>query len=405
MKKNNLIISNLINDSPNDYSLKKKLLKKFNLVKKSILKNLDDKKNFYNVFNENFELDFKIKDLKKFKKFQNIAIIGMGGSILGSEAIYEFLSNIIKKKLYFFDNIDPEKLSNFKKKVDFRKTLFLIVSKSGNTIETLSNLLLLKILKKDAKNIIIISEKKNNFLYLLSKSNNLFFIEHKKFIGGRYSVLSEVSLVPAYLMGLNISNFRKNLRKYLVGNKKLILKENTIKLAHLLLKKRNTNLILLNYSPRLEKLLYWCQQLIAESLGKKGKGFLPVISNVPKDHHSLLQLYLEGPKDKLFYIFSSKENSREKIKFKKFGQLDFLGNKTLSEIKDAQRIALRDTFKKNKIPFVEFKIEKIDEEVLGEIFSYFMLETVIVGNLIGINPFNQQAVEQVKILTKKKLST
>ena len=405
MKKNNLIISNLINDSPNDYSLKKKLLKKFNLVKKSILKNLGDKKNFYNVFNENFELDFKIKDLKKFKKFQNIAIIGMGGSILGSEAIYEFLSNIIKKKLYFFDNIDPEKLSNFKKKVDFRKTLFLIVSKSGNTIETLSNLLLLKILKKDAKNIIIISEKKNNFLYLLSKSNNLFFIEHKKFIGGRYSVLSEVSLVPAYLMGLNISNFRKNLRKYLVDKKNRILKENTIKLALLLLKKQNTNLILLNYSPRLEKLLYWCQQLIAESLGKKGKGFLPVISNAPKDHHSLLQLYLEGPKDKLFYIFSSKENSKDKIKFKKFGKLDFLDNKNLSEIKDAQRIALRNTFKKNKIPFVEFKIEKIDEEALGEIFSYFMLETIIIGNLIGINPFDQQAVEQVKILTKKELST
>jgi len=405
VKKNNLIINNLINDSSTDYSLKKKLLKKFNLVKKSILKNLDDKKNFYNVFNENFELDFKIKDLKKFKKFQNITIIGMGGSILGSEAIYEFLSNIIKKKLYFFDNIDSEKLSNFKKKVDFRKTLFLIVSKSGNTIETLSNLFLLKILKKDAKNIIIISEKKNNFLYLLSKSNNLFFIEHKKFIGGRYSVLSEVSLVPAYLMGLNISNFRKNLRKYLVDKKNRILKENTIKLARLLLKKRNTNLILLNYSPRLEKLLYWCQQLIAESLGKKGKGFLPVISNAPKDHHSLLQLYLEGPKDKLFYIFSSKENSKDKIKFKKFGKLDFLDNKNLSEIKDAQRIALRNTFKKNKIPFVEFKIEKIDEEALGEIFSYFMLETIIIGNLIGINPFDQQAVEQVKILTKKKLST
>ena len=405
MKKNNLIINNLINDSSTDYSLKKKLLKKFNLVKKSILKNLDDKKNFYNVFNENFELDFKIKDLKKFKKFQNITIIGMGGSILGSEAIYEFLSNIIKKKLYFFDNIDSEKLSNFKKKVDFRKTLFLIVSKSGNTIETLSNLFLLKILKKDAKNIIIISEKKNNFLYLLSKSNNLFFIEHKKFIGGRYSVLSEVSLVPAYLMGLNISNFRKNLRKYLVDKKNRILKENTIKLARLLLKKRNTNLILLNYSPRLEKLLYWCQQLIAESLGKKGKGFLPVISNAPKDHHSLLQLYLEGPKDKLFYIFSSKENSKDKIKFKKFGKLDFLDNKNLSEIKDAQRIALRNTFKKNKIPFVEFKIEKIDEEALGEIFSYFMLETIITGNLIGINHFDQQAVEQVKILTKKKLST
>ena len=152
-------------------------------------------------------------------------------------------------------------------------------------------------------------------------------------------------------------------------------------------------------------MLYWCQQLIAESLGKKGKGFLPVISNAPKDHHSLLQLYLEGPKDKLFYIFSSKENSKDKIKFKKFGKLDFLDNKNLSEIKDAQRIALRNTFRKYKIPFVEFKIQKIDEEVLGEIFSYFMLETIIIGNLIGINPFDQQAVEQVKILTKKKLST
>ena len=405
MKKNNFIINNLINDRLIDYSSKKKLLKKFNLVKKNILKNLNNKKNFYNVFSENFELNFKIKHLKKFKKFQNIAIIGMGGSILGSEAIYESLGNIIKKKFYFFNNIDTEKLSNFKKKVDFRKTLFLIVSKSGNTIETLSNLFLLKILKKDAKNIIIISEKKNNFLYLLSKSNNLFFIEHKKFIGGRYSVLSEVSLLPAYLMGLNISNFRKNLSKYLLDKKNQILKENTIKLSHLLLKKRNTNLILLNYSPRLEKLLYWCQQLIAESLGKKGKGFLPVISNAPKDHHSLLQLYLEGPKDKLFYIFSSKENSKDKIKFNKFGQLDFLDNKNLSEIKDAQRIALRNTFRKYKIPFVEFKIQKIDEEVLGEIFSYFMLETIIIGNLIGINPFDQQAVEQVKILTKKKLST
>ena len=278
------------------------------------------------------------------------------------------------------------------------------MSKSGNTLETLLIFFFLKILKKDAKNIIIISEKKNNFLYLLSKSNNLFFIEHKKFIGGRYSVLSEVSLLPAYLMGLNISNFRKNLRNiYWIRKIKFLRKIQSN--YHLLLKKRNTNLILLNYSPRLEKLLYWCQQLITESLGKKGKGFLPVISNAPKDHHSLLQLYLEGPKDKLFYIFSSKENSKDKIKFNKFGQLDFLDNKNLSEIKDAQRIALRNTFRKYKIPFVEFKIQKIDEEVLGEIFSYFMLETIIIGNLIGINPFDQQAVEQVKILTKKKLST
>ena len=160
--------------------------------------------------------------------------------------------------------------------------------------------------------ILLLYLRKNNFLYLLSKSNNLFFIEHKKFIGGRYSVLSEVSLLPAYLMGLNISNFRKNLMKYLVDKKNRILKENTIKLARLLLKKRNTNLILLNYSPRLEKLLYWCQQLIAESLGKKGKGFLPVISNAPKDHHSLLQLYLEGPRISYFTFLVLKKIRKTK---------------------------------------------------------------------------------------------
>ena len=133
----------------------------------------------------------------------------MGGSILGSQAMYFFLKDKIKKKVYFLDDINYTKISNLKKKINLSTTLFIIISKSGNTIETLSNLFSLNILKKNAKNIIIISEKKNNVLFSLVKKLNLFYIEHKSFIGGRYSVLSEPGIVPAYLMGINIQKTKK----------------------------------------------------------------------------------------------------------------------------------------------------------------------------------------------------
>ena len=155
----------------------------------------------------------------------------------------------------------------------------------------------------------------------------------------------------------------------------------------------------------MDKFLFWCQQLIAESLGKKGKGFFPVISPAPKDHHSLLQLYLDGPKNKIFYIFSIKQKSKEKILLKKILNIkNFLDKKKLSTIKDAQKDALIQALKRNNIPFREFLIKTKNEETLGKLFSYFILETVIIGKLVKINPFNQPAVEEVKTITKKLLS-
>ena len=164
--------------------------------------------------------------------------------------------------------------------------------------------------------------------------------------------------------------------------------------------KKLNNLIFLNYSPKFEKFLFWCQQLIAESLGKKQKGFLPVISNVPKDHHSLLQLYLDGPKDKLFNIFNTEQYFKTKIDIKRFGNKNYLSDQNLRTIKDAQQKALIKTFKEKKIPFREFQIKKVNEETIGELFSYFILETIIIGELNKINPYNQPAVELVKIIPK-----
>ena len=393
----------------------KPILKKSGINNKTVLdfanifyelkKEIKDTNKTLNVLNKNYIFNFKASKLNKFKKFKTIAIIGMGGSILGAEAMYNFFEEKIKKKIYFFNDIDENKIIEFKKKEIPSKVLFIIISKSGNTIETLSNIFSLDIIKKESNNIIIISEKKNNCLYNLSKKLNLFFVEHQNSIGGRYSVLSETGIVPAYLMGINIKKLRLSLSQFFNGKNKSFLKESVINLAKILKLKKMNNLILLNYSPKLEKFLFWTQQLIAESLGKKNKGFFPVLSNVPKDHHSLLQLYLDGPKDKIFYVFNAELNSNIRINSKYLdNEKKYLKNKYLSTIKVAQKNALIKSLKKNKLPFREFNIKKIDESTLGQLFSYFMIETVLIGKLSKINPFDQPAVEQVKIYTKQNLN-
>ena len=403
MKKKNLILKNNIQEKNLKTVSKKKLEGKFEKIFLDIKHNIKNKKNCLNILDKGFKYNFKTQDLKKFKKFKTIAFIGMGGSILGSEAIYDFFKNKIKKKIYFFDNLDENKISYFKKKETISKVLFVVTSKSGNTIETLSNIFLLKVIKKRANNLILIAEK-NNLLHLISKKFNIFFVEHKNFIGGRYSVLSEVGLIPSYLMGINIKRFRSNISNCLKGNNKVFLKDSSIKLAELINTGKFNNLIFLNYEPSIQKFLYWCQQLIAESLGKKGKGFLPMISNVPKDHHSLLQLYLDGPKDKIFNIFSLEKKSKEVISISNSININhFLNKKKFNNIKIAQKNALIKTFIKKNIYFREFEIKRSSEEVLGELFAYFILETVIVGKMININPFDQPAVEQVKIYTKNYL--
>ena len=401
----NLFIQNKI--LPKNFKNKslKILSKKFDNIFLQVKRDIKNNQKTINVLNNKLKFNFNIKDLKKFKNFKTVTIIGMGGSILGSEAIYNFLKSKLKKKIYFFNDLDESKIIELKKKENLSKILFIIISKSGNTTETLANMFSLNIIKKNKKNIILISEKKDNLLFLLSKKFNLFFVEHKSYIGGRYSVLSEVGLLPAYIMGLNINKFRSQILECLKEKNKSFLKESSIKLASLINSKKFNNLIFLNYSPELEKFLFWSQQLIAESLGKKNKGFLPVISNAPKDHHSLLQLYLDGPKDKLFNIFSCEQKSKERVNISKSLDIkNFLNKKKIGTIKNAQKKALIKSFVKKEISFREFKIKAIKEEVLGKLFAYFMIETIIVGKLLKINPFNQPAVEGVKTITKKLLT-
>ncbi len=372
------------------------------MILASQLKNtiIRDKNYLYKSFFPNYKYDFNFKDLKKFTKFKNVIIIGMGGSILGTKAIYSFLRDKIKKNFIFIDNLNQRYLKNIKKKYKSSNTLFLIISKSGNTSETIINASFFNSnLKKS--NVIIISEKTNNILSKYANNKKFTFIKHNPFIGGRYSVFSEVGMLPAYLMGLSPLKFKKNLPKT-INSKKII--SNLIKEILRLNLKKSKTLILFNYVPELEDFLYWCQQLLAESLGKNKKGFIPIISNAPKDHHSLLQLYLDGPKDKIFYIFSYEGENKLKINCKSFGnKIGYLNKKKFETVKKAQKQAFVEILKKNKTPFREIIIKNFDEDTLGKLFLLFILETILLGKIMKINPYDQPAVEKVKVLTKNFL--
>ncbi len=402
--KNNLVIKNSISES---FFKNKRRKKNISIISDSlnkIFKNLDKKEDTFHLLSKKFKFSFKKGSLKKYKKFKKIVVIGMGGSILGAKAIHSFLKHKIKKDFLFLDNLNEVKVKETIYKKNLKNSLFLIISKSGNTIETLTNINLLK-KKLDSSNTILIVENKNNSINVLSKKIKTPIIEHKKYIGGRYSVLSEVGMIPSYLMGLKIDNFRKNLLDYFKNKKKKLLAENISKISEMYLSKHISSIILLSYSPQLFDFSYWCQQMLAESLGKRGKGLLPIVSVGPQDHHSLLQLYLDGPKDKMFYVLSSKNLYNFKVGVNYLDkQMKFLKNKKLNQIILSQRDALVETLKKKGIPFREIHINNFSEEALGELFSYFMLETAMIGKLINVNPFNQPLVESVKFLTKKYLN-
>jgi len=356
-------------------------------------------------YEKNYEFDFSATTVKKFSKYRNIVVIGMGGSILGTKSIYSFLKKRIKKDVFFFDNLDLNLSLKYKKIKNLKNSCFIIVSKSGDTLETITNLGIILSENLLKNKLIIITEITDNALMAIANKYHAEIIEHKEFIGGRYSVLSETGMFPAALMGLNLMKF-KNLKR-LINNKNFIssLIQNVASI-HTLNSKKINNSVILNYDSSLNDLGYWYQQLVAESLGKQGKGINPILSFGPKDHHSLLQLYLDGPKDKFFTFFNSskRENKLKVARDIIPNNMGFLINKNLEFIINAQCNATKNIFKLKKIPFRQITFNKKNEEELGEIFTFFVLETILLSRLMNINPFDQPAVEQVKIETKKILS-
>jgi len=373
-------------------------LKLNNLNLKKDLKILFNKKNeILKSLTSSYNYSYSNKLVNKFKKKPNfIRVIGMGGSILGAEAIYEFLKHKIKKNFLFINSLkQSQTIQNIN-----QKNTNIIVSKSGNTLETISNVNI--IVKKKDNNIFIV-ENNNSYLRTLAHKLKAEIIDHNNYIGGRYSVLSEVGMLPAELMGLSEKKFKQ--LNNLIKNKKFInALTNNVSAILKLVKKNKFTSIILNYDERSDNLFKWYQQLIAESLGKKSNGILPIVSSMPKDNHSLMQLYLDGPKKSFYTFFYAFEKNTTKIKNNQLlSSYNYLTNHNVSKILYAQKLATEKIFKKEKIPFRSFVIFKRNEKTIGELFCFFILETILLGRSLGVNPYDQPSVELIKKETKKIL--
>ena len=371
------------------------IIKKFNKeISKDLNLILKEKNKVIESLSTFYKYSYNKKIISKIKKYKDVRVIGMGGSILGTEAIYDFLRDKIKKNFYFINNLQSST------KISKKKYINLIVSKSGNTLETISNANIL--IKKNEKNFFI-TENKNSYLYSIANKLKSEIIHHNNFIGGRYSVLSEVGMLPAQLMGLDEKKFKqlnsliinKNFIRSLVSNVSSIL---------YFIKKKKSNSVILNYDECSDNFFKWYQQLIAESLGKKGKGILPIISTMPKDNHSLMQLYLDGPKNNFYTFFFTHEKNSMHVKSNDIlFSHKYLKNKSLNQIILSQKKATEKVFIKKNIPFRSFEVMQRDEKTLGELFCFFILETILLGRALKVNPYDQPSVELIKKETKKIL--
>ena len=376
------------------FNLKKNNNQKIKKLFSEILKKKNSGYRVINTFSNNYKYSYDKKKIARYQKYKTISIFGLGGSSLCIKAIYDFLGFKIRKKVYFYDNLNVTI-----PKINKNKNLDIVISKSGSTLETIVNQNIFSKTKK-----LFITENKKSYLRDLALKLKSEIIEHRNFVGGRYSALSEVGMLPAELLGLKSVNFKRfdNLIKNKNFMNTLI---NNVDMMNKFHSSGKTNSVILNFDSSLVSLLEWYQQLLSESLGKKGKGFFPIISNLPKDNHSLMQLYLDGNKNNFFTIFDVDSRGTRKIKNKNLlTGYNFLKNKSIKSVMIAQKDSVKRVFQKQGIKFRNFEILKKDEESLGTIFTYFMLETILLGKLMKLNPFDQPAVESIKKETKRALS-
>ena len=371
-----------------------------------------------NIVNNHELLEQTIIQTNKFAENKNQFIVfGTGGSNLGSRALINILQGKEKNKVLFYNNVDPISFQNSIEKFDLKKIGYIIISKSGTTPETLSQFACLIELfdqKKDLeiffRNCLIITENKSSPLRKIGMKNKCKILNHEINIGGRFSVFSNVAFVPAIIAGIDVKKIHNGVKDILTRIKdetfKEHLKASKLLTSNILIHKIN-NSVLMTYSDALIYFARWYLQLWAESIGKNGMGITPIHAIGTIDQHSQLQLYLDGPKDKFFTFVTTKHsNLGLKIHKKELEENDisYLAGKSMGDLMQAEQQATMETFKKRGFAYREIYLPKIDEFSIGQLMTLSMLETVAACIFLGVNPFDQPAVEQGKSLTRKYLS-
>ena len=357
---------------------------------------------------------------KKYRKFKHILICGTGGSSLGGKTLCELnkIRNIKKNIpfLHFIENVDPKPILNILDNIDLKKTAIIVISKSGETIETLCQFFLIHNFYKKRKlnlksRLLIITENKISTLKKIHEEMDSDYLIHDNKIGGRFSVFSNVALLPALLSSVDIEGIISGGKEVLQDfqNSRDLFSAKPILSAYYsfkLMRSKIKQFVLMPYSDALVNFSLWYRQLWGESIGKEEKGSTPINAIGTIDQHSQLQLYLDGPKDKFISIVglnSYYKSFNLKTTLSKRFVYSPLEKKNMESLFKAEQRATFDTIKKKKIPLRKIDVDFLDEISLGSLLMHFFLETICTCYLLNINPFDQPAVEEGKILTKKYL--
>jgi glucose-6-phosphate isomerase len=362
----------------------------------------------------------------------DIVMLGTGGSSLGGQTLAQLAGHAVPgigllregPRLHFMDNLDADSYGALLAKLPLASTRFVAISKSGGTAETLMQTIAALAAVKAAglearihELFLGITEPaaagKRNGLRALLGAHRVEMLDHDPGVGGRFSVLTNVGLLPAAVLGLDVAAIRTGAAAALAPV--LERRPSTevpaavgAALGVALAETRGKRLaVMMAYADRLERFTRWYVQLWAESLGKDGKGTTPLAALGPVDQHSQLQLYIAGPRDKLITVITTAAAGRGPRMAadlaKLAGEPDFAG-KTIGDLAAAEGRATAETLAKNGCPVRTIHIDRLDEASLGELLMHFMLETIIAARLLGVDPFDQPAVEEGKVLAKRYLA-
>ncbi|WP_456400289.1 glucose-6-phosphate isomerase, partial [Persephonella sp.] len=361
--------------------------------------------------------DLKILAEEIRSKFEYFVLIGIGGSSLGTEMLFESLKDLNhnifdKPKFFIMDNVDPDKINSILERIDIEKTCFNVISKSGTTVETIANFgIILKILKEKVgdrwnEHLIFTTDPEKGFLREFGRENNIKTLDIPKNVGGRFSVLTPVGIFPAAVMGIDVDQILEGAKKMdLICSVEEHVEHNPaylIALTHYIANMRRGKSIsvMMPYSEKLSSFVDWYRQLWAESLGKDGLGQTPVKALGTVDQHSQIQLYRDGLRDKIVtFIQIEKRDIDFKIPEDIPESIHYLSGHTLHEILNKELLGTKAALIKSKVPNITITLDKITPYNVGMLIYLYEMATGFSGYLYKINPFDQPAVEEGKNFT------
>jgi glucose-6-phosphate isomerase len=361
-----------------------------------------------------FERD-DLADIEKFAalindNFERLVVMGIGGSSLGAKTL---LSVGKKSNVIVLESIDSDTVNRTFENLNLKQTAFLTVSKSGKTIECISQtLIIMKIVEEKlgknalGKHFFFLTENRENPLNEIAKTFGIRVFEHHSVIGGRFSYLSNTSLMPAAVAGLDIKKIRDgaaDVIDFVLNNDNNFV----LDICGAQIDMFNNGIAANVTMPYIDKLYFfneWYRQLWAESLGKMGKGTIPVSAMGTADQHSQLQLYMEGPRN-IFYTFIGKNKSSNSLKIRETyaKNLSYLKNLTLDDLAKVEFDSTTEVLNVRKLPLRIINFTELNETSLSQLMTQYIFETIICGKALGLNPFGQHAVEERKILARNMM--